>query len=204
MPTGYTASIVSDDGVDFNGFVLNCARAFGALISLKEEDHNIEIPDEIKPNVSFYEEKLKEAEARLKKLSKMKISAAKVIAQKEFEKGLLWTIKSLREKIADREKYDAILQQVLLWVPPTKDHENLKSFMIDQINSSIKWDCSLGLSDTVEPKALTGKEWMKFERDTCKRDIEFYTEQLNSEVNGSLEKTMWIQQLKQSLKSDVA
>ena len=34
MPTGYTADI--KDGIDFKTYAMNCARAFGARVMLRE------------------------------------------------------------------------------------------------------------------------------------------------------------------------
>lgn len=35
MPTGYTADI--KDGIDFKTYAMNCARAFGACVMLRDE-----------------------------------------------------------------------------------------------------------------------------------------------------------------------
>ena len=43
MPTGYTAVI--EDGCTFKEYVMTCARAFGATISMREEPLSKEIPE---------------------------------------------------------------------------------------------------------------------------------------------------------------
>ena len=48
MPTGFTCDI--KDGITFERFALNCARAFGALINMRDDSLDAEIPDEIKPS----------------------------------------------------------------------------------------------------------------------------------------------------------
>lgn len=39
MPTGYTDAI--KDGISFNQFILSCARAFGALITMRDEPSSV-------------------------------------------------------------------------------------------------------------------------------------------------------------------
>lgn len=51
MPTGYTAAIA--DGIDFKTYALSCARAFGALVEMRDEPANAPIPEEFKPS-SYY------------------------------------------------------------------------------------------------------------------------------------------------------
>lgn len=44
MPTGYTAAIKY--GITFKEFALDCARNFGACISMRDEPRETPIPDE--------------------------------------------------------------------------------------------------------------------------------------------------------------
>ncbi len=50
MPTGYTQAIVDNPNLSFKSFVLQCSRAFGALVTMRDDDNNAPIPDEIKPD----------------------------------------------------------------------------------------------------------------------------------------------------------
>lgn len=48
MPTGYTWDI--KDEITFEQFIMNCARAFGALVEMRDEPRDKKIPDELKPS----------------------------------------------------------------------------------------------------------------------------------------------------------
>ena len=49
MPTGYTAAI--KDGIDFKTYAMNCARAFGACVMLRDEPGGGDrIPDAFEPS----------------------------------------------------------------------------------------------------------------------------------------------------------
>ena len=65
MPTGYTADLYDGKDVSFEDFTLNCARAFGALVSLRDEP-DAEIPDEFKVD-EFYVKRFEKAKEELEK-----------------------------------------------------------------------------------------------------------------------------------------
>jgi hypothetical protein len=69
MPTGYTAKLV-ESGQTFEEFVLTCARAFGALIELRDEPLDAPIPETLEPH-SYYAEAVVEAKKRLTNLLDM-------------------------------------------------------------------------------------------------------------------------------------
>lgn len=49
MPTGYTADI--KDGISFETYAMNCARAFGACVSLRDKPSGGKvIPDAFEPS----------------------------------------------------------------------------------------------------------------------------------------------------------
>jgi hypothetical protein len=51
MPTGYTNKIYNGDKVTFPEYALTCARAFDALVMMRDDDNDAEIPNEFKPSL---------------------------------------------------------------------------------------------------------------------------------------------------------
>jgi hypothetical protein len=49
MPTGYTAKLYDGDQ-KFQDFAMECARAFGALIEMRDEPMNAKIPETFEPS----------------------------------------------------------------------------------------------------------------------------------------------------------
>jgi len=49
MASGYVHKML-DDKQDFRTFAMSCARAFGALITMRDEPADAPIPDEFKPD----------------------------------------------------------------------------------------------------------------------------------------------------------
>jgi hypothetical protein len=132
MPTGYTSDIYENKNVSFENFALQCARAFGACVWQRDEPMTNK-PKLQEPDIEYYVKKI----AELKKFKK----PTKV----EFKKYILENISSLEADVKKSNdmalRYEQMLRKARAWVPPSKDHENFKQFMIDQLVSSIQYDC---------------------------------------------------------------
>jgi hypothetical protein len=195
MPTGYTADI--EKGISFEKFALNCARAFGALIEMRDDPMDAQIPKSFKPS-TYHQERLAEAKRELEKIKKMTPKEADAEAKSYYEKELASHQKNLAAKRATKDKYQKMLEQVQSWTPPSPDHEELKTFMLEQIYQSIDFDCSEKYMDA--PKKISGKEWKSIHLDSAKRDIEYHTKGWAEEVERVESRNKWIKQLRESLK----
>lgn len=194
MSTGYTSLI--ENGITFKDFTLKCARAFGACVTMRDEPFNRPIPDKFEPS-EYHREELEKYKLNLENIKDISIEDAKIKAEKEYNDAKTNYITSLKEKFSLKEKYELMLKQVKNWQPPTKDHKELKNFMIQQIESSINFDCNV--SYTIQPKLKSPEEWLNGEINKCLKSIDYHLEQYNKEVNNCKERTEWIQALKKSL-----
>src|ERR1022692_3329241 len=131
MPTGYTADVVDGKVTEFRDFALCCARAFSALIMMRDEPSSTPIPAEIAPDTSYYDGRIVEAEAALAILDSMTEAQASAAAQAAHEKAVAYRTKYLAGKGAAVARINSMLEKVRAWKNP-HDHERMKSFMIDQ------------------------------------------------------------------------
>lgn len=141
MPTGYTADLYDGKDVSFEDFALNCARAFGAFASLRD-DPDAKLPREFTVD-EYYVDCVEKAEKDLVEVLNMTDEDFVIEAEKyynEKQSHLQQTIKRNREL---RARYENMLQQVKAWEPPTDDHVEYKEFMINQLEESIKFDASV-------------------------------------------------------------
>lgn len=208
MPTGYTYIIA--DGISFKNFVLRCARNFGALVTMRDDSLDVEVPDEILPS-DYHKKEMEKIRIKLENAKKMDLDTAEECASKEFLDAVISHSKSFLKTVELRQKYIEMLSKVNSWIPPTKDHENLKEFMIDQITTSIEFDCSAKFigrlqSEIINPKEnlikKTGNEWLSNHIAELENNLEYHTKEYLEEVERCKERTEWIQALKQSLKED--
>ena len=194
MPTGYTAAI--SDGITFKEYALSCARAFGALITMRDDPQDAPIPDKIEP-WAHYIESLNDAKASLGELlaytDEDKVRESNKSNKVNFD---YWN--EQKQKNDDlKAKYVAMLAQVDAYQAPSEDHVEFKKFMRSQIEDSIKFDC--GDYYKTPPEAQSAEKWYTSALESAERDVEYYERNWRDEVKRSEDRTRWIQQLKESL-----
>jgi hypothetical protein len=196
MPTGYTADI--KDGISFKQFALNCARAFGALITMRDDPPDAKIPEEFKPS-TYHQEKIEELRKELRNLDKMTLLAASKAAERDWGKTETRRLEAIAEANALREKYLAMRAEIIAWTPPTPEHVELKKFMLEQVDNSISFDCHTKYFET--PTPIQGPvEWLDAQRERIHKSIKYHTEAHEKEVASSQGRTVWVQALRNSLK----
>ena len=196
MTTGYTYRVADGTVTSLKEYVMVCARAFGACIDMRDLPSDAEIPEAIEPN-SYHTDRLKEETARLWNLEAMStfriIKAAKADHQRALEAHYDY-LDSMRDK---RKRYQGMMEQVKAWVPPT-DHSELKKFMIQQLEDSIKYDCNESYVSIPEPQ--TPEEWYESQVAKIQRSIEYHQEEADKERARATERTQWVRDLRDNLR----
>jgi hypothetical protein len=194
MPTGYTSRI--KDGITFEQFIMSCARAFGALVTMRDDSSDAVIPDKFEPS-DYYIKGLKKANAELSKFKALNEDDYKLNANVEYVESLNEYERSKKEHIDLYNAYDSMLIQVESWNPPSNDHVELKNFMIQQIRDSIKFDCY----EIDIPVLKTGVQWANERLKSILWDINYHTEYNREEIQRVDDRNKWIRQLRESIKT---
>lgn len=196
MPTIYTSDI--RDGISFKTFALNCARAFGACVEIRDEPGGGEkIPEAFKAS-DYHLKKAIEDYNKLLVLNNMTPAEAEREALAAWQQAEKYRLAKLEEIKNLRASYEAMLVQVIAWAPPTADHAGLRDFMIKQIEISIECDCRT-ICSIAPRKRLTGSEWAAQQRDELLELIADSEREYANEVRKAAERTAWVQALKMSL-----
>lgn len=198
MPTGYTVKI--KDGISFEEFALECARAFGACATMR--DTNNEIPKEFFPN-PYHANRLAEALEELRVLDNL--SETEIAAEAEFEylEQKEQNKKNIKEKNELKRQYEEMLGRVLSWNPPTEDHIRLKEFMIKQIEESIDFDCYISPEkESYEDEVWKPANWFSRKRKNIVHDIKYHQDELVKEIMRVKERNRWLVDLRNSLKNE--
>jgi len=198
MPTGYTFNVVDGTVADFPTFAMQCARAFGACIEMRDDPADTPIPDEFKAS-SYHTERLAEARAKLQKLRSMTPAEAEINAALSYEQEC----KSADEYDARRDeedrRLDAMLAEVKKWTPPTAEHVQMKSFMVEQLTIS-----KSGNYRASRPKKLSGQDWLEMATDAAMRDVDYHAGEQAKEEERAKARTAWVNALRQSLQPGAA
>ena len=196
MPTGYTADI--KDGIDFKTYAMNCARAFGACVMLRDEPGGGDrIPEAFEPSDYHLKavEKARGELAALEAMTPAELERAAARAWDDAETSRLMRLEGYRKQ---RKAYEAMLAKVNAWAPPTPDHAGLHEFMRTQIEQSIDFDCNESYCSTPTVR-LTGEAWAAAERERCRSDVRYHEEEHAGEVSCTATRTEWVRALRAAL-----
>lgn len=203
MPTGLTAPMYDgDEGFTFEDFVWRCARQMGALIMMRDDSMDAPIPEKFEAHVSYHDDALRNAEARLSEYGSMILEEATRRAENEFQATQDAREQANRSAIERRSRYEAMLAQVQEWDPPTTDHEGLKKLMTEQLEESIRFDCSM--TGWPEYPKLSGAKWLREAIRKAKQDIEYHAEKRGEEIERTESRNEWIAALRRSVASAVS
>lgn len=196
MPTGYTAKLM-EQGEEFDKFVLRCARAFGALIMMRDDPMDSPIPEEFTSN-DWYAKRVEEKSKELSRLRAM--TSAERIA---YGKKVLSDKKDQLEEMEARENIEnerliAMRDKVLAWALPSPDHEGLKKFMIEQLTMSVH-DTKY-IQGELEKLATTTPLQLYLDAVAeAERQIEYSNEEHKKELEWTAGRNRWIKELRASL-----
>lgn len=194
MTTGYTADI---NGVTFEQFAMRCARAFGALVLMRDQPSDAPIPERFEPS-DYHLKKIEESKAELKKLNQMSMAEANQEAARLWDAEESNRVKRLEECRSLRQQYEALLAEAKAWVPPTADHIKLKEFMTQQLENTINFDCSEDYYLNPIP-LLSAEQWLDQKKAKAQHNIEYHTQEHVEEVERTNGRNSWLQSLRESL-----
>lgn len=195
MPTGYTAEV--QKGISFEKYALSCARAFGALITMRDEPSDKEIPEKLEPN-DYHLKKKVAAEDNLLILNSLSAESVELKALNDFNSAELYRTKKLKEEAVIESRYNEMLAKANAWVSPSKDHDKLKEFMVSQLEESIRFDCGSSYYEKATVK-LTGEQWRSEQIEKAHKDITYHTENYHKEVSRTDVRNEWIDLLRNSI-----
>jgi bisphosphoglycerate-dependent phosphoglycerate mutase len=179
MPTGYTAAI--KDGISFKDYVLRCSKAIGYFYHMRDDD--LGKPPVINED-TYYQDQLKELIEKMKNPDRYSIEEYNkdVLEEREYKEKRFQEVQDLREK------YEQMLKECKSWDVPSELDE-LKKFMIQQIESSIDFDC-----DPFEPyQQPSYEEWKDAKIKKEKWSFDYYSEEANIEQERNEQKRKWFE-----------
>ena len=195
-PTGFTADII--DGISFRQYALHCARAFGALVSMREDSADAPIPTKFKAD-DYHRKELKKSKAKLALLNKMPIEEAAKEAALEYANAVAERDKAIAKTEDQRAKYLAMLEKVRAYQPPSNEHIEYKKFMESQILSSIDFDYRGDYYKENPIDQLSPEDWKKEQIRHISDSIDYYTKAYAEEVARTKGRNKWLKELFDSL-----
>lgn len=198
MPTGYTESIAN--GISFKEFALQCSRAFGAMVSLRDEPWDTPIPEKFEVT-DYHLKEIEKVQKEIHALESLTSNERTQMRLKELEEANISYEKTKKAYSELREKYQKMLAEVLKWVPPSDSHTELKIFMVKQIQDSMKYDCP------PEPyhkkkeleELLEDSVWFSAKLTNLNWYLDYHREAYRKEVESTNKRNTWLKLLRDSL-----
>lgn len=191
MPSGYTTEIYDGKEVKFKDFALSCARAFGACVM--QRDDPIDEKPKVMPEKSYHTEELNKLK-EFKKPTKTEFNSYKKQQKADH-------LQNIKERNALKKRYSHMMTEVEKWNPPTKDHESLKQFMIEQLTQSIKFDCETDFSEEKIKilSCMSYDDYVLEKLNTYNEKLRYHKEREALEIAMIKQRNKWITDLYQSL-----
>lgn len=183
MPTGYTAIIDDNPDVTFKEYAWRCARAFGALVLLRDD-------------TGARRDALTKAEAKLGELKTMTLQQAKALCEAEHQHRCQEIEKGNKREAEITRRYEAMAAAVRGWTPPSPDHEGLKEFMLEQLDTGRP---SYAREPTELPKPPTAEVWLGKQLASVAKDVEYYRKRWQEEQEWTASRNEWLADLRKSL-----
>ena len=205
MPTGYTKYIEDNTITTGTDFLKLCTRNFGVSVDVKDCDLSVATPEhaEVDP---CYEKIYRDCLEKKNRYRKMSLSSAKQDMCDHWRDKTANAKQILDRYLQSNQKYLKIRKEIEEWIPPTKEHIELKQFALKQIDISMckktdiefykkRMNEELNLSDA-EVKRYLSENISLYEQET----IEAY-QAWQEQVKQAEERTLWMKQFLKSLEN---
>ena len=200
MPSGHTYKIEKDPDFTFTDFALSCARSMGACIMQRDNDSSE--PPQVEIASTYHLDAQHAAEAKLRELETITPDALQALYNEEVSRIIEADLKSRAEWAFRKRAYAKMRARVKAWVPPSKDHENFKAFMLEQIDSSTRFSGyekeeygdEYASKPPVSPEAYK-KQLVKLARE----NIVYHRDHYAEDVERAEKRGGWVKKLYESL-----
>lgn len=196
MPTGYTAKLM-EEGQSFPDFVMQCARAFGACVEMRDDPMDKPIPDKFEAD-DHHDKALVKSEAELTRLKLMTGAERDSFGLQALEEAFTQRREWAQKDADENARIAAVVESVSIWQPPSPNHVELKNFMLQQLATSrhrMEYHTEeLHKLQVMRPvdfynKAVEQAEWY----------VTYHKEQREEAIKRAEGRTDWVQQLRKSL-----
>jgi hypothetical protein len=201
VPTGITSDLYEGKDVTFAEFAMGAARSFGMLITMRDEPMGAPIPEVFEPDESFAR-RLADAQAEQKRLEALSAEEWAARQLEERSRHEAQVAEAHRKAQVLKARYEAMLDEVNGWDPPTAAHVEMKKFMRGQLINSIQFDCS-ARSTAADQMAHGGalpvdayRDWTLF---TAHEAVESARASYVTAVATAKTRTEWVRALRESL-----
>jgi len=196
MPTAYTAILTRRDDVSLEEFAMRCARAFGAAIMLRDDPLETPIPEFTVGD--YYKQAVSARTAELQAFMALDLTGRVEFAKEQIQRQLQEIEDSKKGTLEENARYDSMAGKVMRWTPPTPGHDELKAFMLEQLEmskESTNWtDQAITVLREADPE-----DWARGYQVNLNRQLAEAIRTLQKQQRRTDEGNEWVRKLRLSL-----
>ena len=199
MPTGYTYSVQNGEVTELKEFMLSCAKGFGAFIHMRDDGISSDI--KYREVGEYYSRRLENTKREFEEFKLLSDEEIQKQLDESYERRAKEQKEGLKRFDEQKQRYLVMIDKVKEWIPPTEDHIKLKEFALEQLNSSLEFDCSDSSRNYYlqEPFKDTVEEYRVYKIKSYLKDLEYYSKSYRDELESVEKANKWIRDLIESL-----
>jgi hypothetical protein len=139
MPSGYTYGIMDGTITEFEDFAKLCIRSFGATIHMRDDAADA-VYRPLEPDL-YLKNNLDHAKTEYEKALQMTDDEVAALITKSREaliRAKDETVQMLEKNKVIKSRIENMLVKAYAYHPPTPEHEQIRQFMIEQLQASFK------------------------------------------------------------------
>jgi hypothetical protein len=193
MATGYTYKVETGEVTSFTDFALDCISAF-----VRNEGNepfsrkNLPTPIDVKGYLQSYKDEAADATYEFTAAMEMTETEATEAAQEAYERSVKERTATLKTFTEQNARYQAMIDKVVAWVPPTPLHVRMKDFMIEQLKSSMTSEDYLNKYYRNSLVCETGAEYLADRRKHAQKRLTRAAEKVGEQVKVVEDSNAWI------------
>lgn len=199
MPSQATFKLYDGTATNLNDFALHCARELSLFFELRDEQTGTALPQSFAPR-SYYAERVEKIEAEIATVSSWSEQEAEDSAQAFFQERKQEydaSIETIKER---RRRYTQMREDVEAWQPPTEEHEFLKKHMIKLLEQDMPFEYTTLL--VIMPQQMSGRQYKQVRLEELRGQLVHTVRDRDGDIERSRARTMWTEELRQSLPED--
>lgn len=197
MTSAYTCVVQNGTVTDLSGFALRCARAFGALVPMRDEPMDAPLPEKLEPSVSHHDERIEKYQNILKAIDLLSEEDCQSKADSSYEVEIEYYKKRLQERDDEIQRCEKMLVKVRAWRVP-EELLTLKTFMMTQLSQAIGF-----LRYEIEnPIHKSGETWRKEEKREARMKVNYHMREKQDEIDRTAKRQEWLDMLRSALKKE--
>jgi len=204
MPTGFTAGILDGEIKTFEQFAKQCMRNFGATIHMRDDPSDAEYTPRTPSD--YHTKEIEKAKKLLADSDSLSDDEVMTLRKNELYESKKYHIEAIEKNKANAVTLERFLIQAKNFTPPTPQHSGIKTFMIEQLTSTIDFDCmgtyhhdKISEIDkelsTLSPSSVRLSMAQK-----ASKDLNYHQEEHKKDLIRCRESNEWVEQLIKSLK----